>query len=108
MIRLDFDKFCEDNHDSKKYGYSRKNRDYWKAFICEWHKKRPELIKKSPNGNGTHTDIGSVHVQATGGYSLYLAGEGVSFAINYYTINTVDIDEANRLIIFNEILAIKY
>jgi hypothetical protein len=118
MIRLNFEghingKLQKFQADPKLYARKQASREDWKVFAHRMANEWPDVVKKKPNGNGTHIDILGYHFQATGSFSLVVYAndfEGdnrVSFSMYYNQIRTIDVDEDSGLIIINDRIAIK-
>jgi len=80
-------------------------------LIKELSKKHPNIIIKSPKGNGTNSSIGNFNIKAFSkrGLGIYHnTYDKTCFDMPYYTIDTIEINDNEKLLIFNDELALRY
>jgi hypothetical protein len=80
-------------------------------LIKELSKTHPTIIKKSRSGNGTNSSIGKFYIKAASKRTLSIHHnnyQGTGFSIDYSCISSIEINDIEKLIVFNDELALKY
>lgn len=84
--------------------------DAFKAEMKRFAKANPGLVKMPKSGNGANIYIGDVHIGSQGKryFKVSINGHGIHHKMAYCHIDTIEILESAKLVVFNGKVAYQY